>query len=295
MARVGASTPPAAACQPLPRWPGYNLLDPAYRNFLSKVSLVMQWDDHEVLDNWDMVHHRELAGPALQAFLEYWPVAGKRLYRKISYGPDLDLFVLDLRSYRAPNSDNRQTSASPQTTLLGRAQLDWLKSGLHQSRATWKVIGGEMPIATYQARFGLDSWANGPGAPLGREFELAELLKFLRQQAIHNVLWLSADVHYAAALEYRPERAAFQDFLPFWEFIAGPLHAGTFPPDLPLDPTFGPKMIYCAVPPDLKPNRPPSDGLQFFGQVEIRGAVCRVSLHSQDGKELFAMEIKAQR
>jgi len=35
----------------------------------------------------------------------------------------------------------------------------------------------------------------------------------------------------------------FQDFEPFWEFISGPLHAGTWPPQQ-LDNTFGPRAVY---------------------------------------------------
>lgn len=270
----------------------YNLLDTHYREFLRRVAVVAQWDDHEVLDNWDKAHHSAQAGPARQAFLEYWPVRGHTIYRKISYGPDLDLFVLDLRSYRAPNGPNRQTQPGPETVLLGKQQLDWLKRELAASRATWKFIGGEMPIATHNERWGLDNWANGPGAPLGREWELAELFAFLKHKQIHNVVWLSADVHYAAALHYAPERAAFKEFLPFWEFIAGPMHAGTFPSqEGSLDPTFGAEMVFDSVTPKLKPNRPPSEGLQFFGQVHIQGKKCRVTLHRQDGTEIFGQDL----
>jgi len=273
----------------------YNFLDAHYRRFFSQVSVVAQWDDHEVEDNWDPLHQQKLAVPARQAFLEYWPLSGsgsdRKMYRKISYGPDLDLLVLDLRSYRDPNSHNRQPAGENSTALLGRAQLDWLKACLLKSKATWKVLAGEMPIACYNLKWGLDSWANGQGPPLGREGELAELLSFVRKHEIKNLLWLCADVHYSAALHYRPERAEFRDFLPFWEFISGPMHAGTFPPSLPLDPTFGPEMVFCAVPGDTPPNLPPSQGLQFFGMVEIQGAVCRVSLHRQDGKILFSQEL----
>ncbi|MBS2034041.1 alkaline phosphatase D family protein [bacterium] len=270
----------------------YNLLDPHYRKFLSRVSVVAQWDDHEVLDNWDQAHHASQAGPARQAFLEYWPVRGQTIYRKISYGPDLDLFVLDLRSYRAPNSHNQQAHPGAETVLLGRQQLNWLKQELAKSRASWKFIGAEMPIATYNPRWGLDNWANGPGGPLGREWELAELLAFLKQKRIGNVVWLSADVHYAAAVHYAPERGVFQDFSPFWEFIAGPMHAGTFPSqEGPLDPTFGAQMVFDSVTPGLKPNRPPSEGLQFFGTVHIQGPKCRVSLHRQDGTQIFSQQL----
>jgi alkaline phosphatase D len=249
---------------------------------------VAQWDDHEVLDNWDPLHHDPLARLARQAFLEFWPVStAPRMYRKVAYGPDLELFVLDLRSYRAPNGANRQSEVGPETVLLGREQLDWLKKELEESKATWKFIAGEMPLCTYNTQWGLDSWANGEGPPLGRELELAELLSFLKRQQIQRVVWLSADVHYAAAIHYHPDRAQFKDFLPFWEFIAGPLHAGTFPPALPLDPTFGAKMVHLAVPPDMPINSPPSAGHQFFGRVHLKGPRGRVSMHRRDGAQVF--------
>jgi alkaline phosphatase D len=41
------------------------------------------------------------------------------VYRHIPYGRDLDVFMLDMRSYRGPNSFNRQTQARRDTAFLG--------------------------------------------------------------------------------------------------------------------------------------------------------------------------------
>ena len=50
--------------------------------------------------------------------------------------------------------------------------------------------------------------ANGdPGAPLGREVEIAGLLKFIRDERIRNVVFITGDVHYCAAHHYDPSRA----------------------------------------------------------------------------------------
>jgi hypothetical protein len=38
---------------------------------------------------------------------------------------------------------------------------------------------------------------------------------------------LTADMHYTAAHHFDPNRAVFGEFEPFWEFVSGPLHAGT--------------------------------------------------------------------
>ena len=90
--------------------------------------------------------------------------------------------------------------------------------------------------------------ANGDaGPPLGRELEIARLLRFIRDRRIDNVVWITGDVHYAAAHHYDPARARFTEFTPFWEFVAGPLHAGTFGPNA-LDPTFGPEVRFLGIP-----------------------------------------------
>ena len=66
------------------------------------------------------------------------------------------------------------------------------------------------------------------GPPLGRELEIADLLRFIRDRGIRNVVFITGDVHYCAAHHYDPSRAGFTAFHPFWEFVAGPAHAGTF-------------------------------------------------------------------
>ncbi|CAN5421507.1 hypothetical protein BH18ACI2_BH18ACI2_00710 [soil metagenome] len=107
--------------------------------------------------------------------------------------------------------------------------------------------------------------ANGDGPALGRELEIAELVRFIKRKGFRNVVWVTADVHYAAAHHYDPARARFTDFHPFWEFVAGPLNAGTFGPN-ELDNTFGPRVEFTSVLPGMKPNRPPSDGNQARGR-----------------------------
>ena len=269
----------------------YNLLDRHARAFNSQVPMIVQWDDHEVLNNWnpgtDLAARPQynlrsiamLAARAKRAMLEYLPIRAhpgeaERVYRAYQYGPLAEIIVLDQRSYRAANGTNRQASAGPETRMMGAAQVEWFKQRLLASRATWKIIASDMPLGLLVGdgqRDGVpayEGWANGPGAPMGRELELAELLTFIRRQRIHNLVWVTADVHYAAAHRYDPAVAEFTRFLPFWEFVAGPLHAGTFGPSR-ADPTFGCTQVFNSVPAGLKPNRPPSEGLQFFGTLTI--------------------------
>ncbi len=97
-------------------------------------------------------------------------------------------------------------------------------------------------------------------------------------------------MHYCAAHYYHPDRAAFQQFEPFWEFVAGPLNAGSFGPNA-LDATFGPTVIFQKAPP--APNLSPLAGFQFFGEVEIdaRTGVLAVTLRNLDGVAQFRQPI----
>jgi alkaline phosphatase D len=292
----------------------YNLLDEHVRRCNAAIPQLVQWDDHETTNNWcpggiidernprfseyTVKSHDLLAAYARRAFCEYVPIRfdphdPERIYRAFRYGPSLDIFMLDERSYRGPNSPNRQETRSAETVFLGTPQMQWLKRALLDSRATWKVMASDMPLGLQVPDVnGFEAWANGDGPALGRELELADLLRFIKHNNIKNVVWLTADVHYAAAHFYDPGPAQFTDFNPFWEFVAGPLHAGTFGPGQ-LDNTFGPQVKFLSVPPDLKPNRPPSDGLQFFGMVKISGQdeVMTVSLHNLHGEKLYSLDL----
>ena len=287
----------------------YNFLDRNVLAFNAEVPGFYQWDDHEVTDNWwpgqplDNFDHRAkkyteanmrvLEMRAAQAFHEYLPVRSfaaepARIYRKISYGPLLDMFFLDMRSYRAPNGGNTQREYGSDAHFLGSAQVAWLKRELKASRATWKVIAADQPIALYVA----DNWRtqtgseavaqNDHGQPLGRELEIADILSFMKRERILNTVWLTADVHYTAAHYYNPDKAAFQDFEPFWEFVSGPLHAGTFGAN-PLDGTFGPELKFIKAPSkEQGVNLPPSFGMQFFGRVDIDGATEAMTVTLKD-------------
>ncbi len=293
----------------------YNMLDRHVRAMNATVPTFYQWDDHEVVNNWSpgkdlgaddrytekSVH--VLAARAGRAFHEmtpirFTPAEPGRVYRKVGYGPLLDVFFVDLRSYRAANTDGMEPRLTDASRIFGAAQVAWLKRALAGSTATWKVIASDMPIGLLVPDMGgdvrlIEAIANGaPGAPLGRELELAEILRYIKAAGIANTVWVTADVHYAAAHRYDPSRAAFQDFDPFWEFVAGPLHAGTFGPNA-LDPTFGPEVRFVKAPEAGEVNLPPSAGLQFFGLVDIDGVTGQmtVRLIDRDDTELWSVTL----
>ena len=278
----------------------YNMLDEHLRNMNAALPTFFQWDDHEVINNWsstkDLVSDDRysvksidlLSARAGRAFHEmtpirYTPQEPGRVYRKIAYGPHLDVFFLDMRSYRGGNGADMEEELSPEARILGARQVAWLKRALMESRATWKVIASDMPIGlVVPDGEKIEAVAQGDAGPArGRELEIADILRTIKSAGIKNTVWLTADVHYTAAHHYSPDRAAFQDFEPFWEFVSGPIHAGTFGPG-ELDMTFGPEVRYVKAPAEGQVNLPPSAGFQFFGLVDIDGDSGQMTVRLMD-------------
>ncbi len=293
----------------------YNLMDTHVQAMNAVAPTFFQWDDHEVVNNWssakDLTNDDRyteksvnvLQSRAARAFHEMTPLRiapsePGRVYRKISYGPMLDVFFLDLRSYRGPNGASMEEEITPESRILGAEQLAWLKRELAGSSATWKVIASDMPIGlivwdNWKEQAGAEAISNGDhGSAKGRELEIADLLRFIKTAGIDNTVWFTADVHYTAAHYYNPDKAAFQDFNPFWEFVSGPLHAGTFGPNK-LDGTFGPEVKLVKAPEGGTFNLPPSDGLQFFGLVDIDGATQQMTVRLMDraDTELYSVTL----
>ncbi|MGQ2904045.1 MAG: alkaline phosphatase D family protein [Neoaquamicrobium sediminum] len=294
----------------------YNLMDEHCRALNAVCPTFFQWDDHEVTNNWSS--SKDLSGDdryseksvglltarAARAFHEmtpirFMPAEPGRVYRKIAYGPLLDVFFLDLRSYRGPNGASMEEEMTDASRVLGAEQMRWLKRELANSRATWKVIASDMPIGVivwdnFMESSGAEAIANGDHGPAkGRELEIADLLRFIKNAGIDNTVWMTADVHYTAAHYYDPNKAQFQDFNPFWEFISGPIHAGTFGPN-DLDMTFGPELKYVKAPTvEQGANLPPSAGLQFFGIADIDGQTeqMTVRLMDRDDNELYSVTL----
>lgn len=282
----------------------YNLLDDNLRAFNARVPMFAQWDDHEVTDDWSPIGTADATGytedgksrlveRARRAFFEFMPIreiperAG-RIYRRIGYGPLLDVFMIDMRSYRDSTWNRRDDPDD--AFILGKTQLAWLKRELAASDATWKVIAADLPIGLIST----DAIALGDGPPERREHEIADLLSFIKRAGVRNVVWLTADMHYTAAHFYDPSRAVFSDFEPFWEFVSGPIHAGTWTPGA-LDNTFGPVAMFqkgCSA--EQGENLAPCFGLQFFGRVDIDGGseVMTVTLKDVGDGALWSVDIE---
>ncbi|WP_420176449.1 alkaline phosphatase D family protein [Luteococcus sp. OSA5] len=295
----------------------YNLMDDNLRAMYADVPVISQWDDHETTNNWypgevldDERYALEnrvdvLAARARQAFFEYMPISDRhgrgrqdlgqqpQLYRKVPRGAHLDVFCLDMRTYRASNIE---AAGEARSAFLGNKQVEWLLDGLEKSKATWKAIAADMPIGIIVPDGdNVEAISNGrPGGPQGRELEFAYLLSEIKRRKIRNVVWLTADVHYCAAHHYDPTKAAFSDFDPFYEFVAGPISAGGFGPN-DMDSTFGPQVLFQGVP-EYKLQSPRNQKAMFFGHVEIdRAGTFTVSLRNGLGEVLYTKALEPQR
>ena len=113
-----------------------------------------------------------LAARGRRAWQEYQPVpvrsltdrsgngfAPCRIYRRVPRGQHLDVFCLDMRTYRGSNPPS---AGAAQPGILGPTQEAWLIDELTRSRATWKVISADLPLSIPSNRdTDLDGPSNG--------------------------------------------------------------------------------------------------------------------------------------
>ncbi|MFJ6630311.1 alkaline phosphatase D family protein [Streptomyces sp. NPDC091376] len=199
--------------------------------------LIAIWDDHEIAnDAWSGGAENHTPGTegdyaaraaaAKRAYFEWMPVRASTegtVYRRLRFGKLADLHLLDLRSFRSQQASvGSGTVDDPERTITGRAQLDWLKSGLASSDATWKLVGTSVMISP--VAFGsvpaylLEPIADLLGLPKeglavnvdqwdGYTDDRKELLKHLTDRGIKNTVFLTGDIHMAWANDV-PVKAA---------------------------------------------------------------------------------------
>jgi alkaline phosphatase D len=197
----------------------------AHRGIPAHRAVVRQTPSLAIWDDWDYAgDNSDGAAPgkdsSLRTFEQLWPNPGfgqasdPGVYFKYSWG-DVDLFMLDGRYHRSPN----EAPDDGRKTMLGRAQLAWLKRDLAASRATFKFLasGGE-----WQSRGKVDSW---------RSFrrERDALFRFIRDHRIKGVVLLSGDRHVTAG---------YQVLGRFLEITSGPFGAENHEPSYNPDEMF---------------------------------------------------------
>lgn len=282
------------ACQGSDRVPGYGFIATTLAGYHDKhrynradgpvqaafrtTSVYAIWDDHEVRN--DFSGPTEPLMPAgRQAFLDYWPIVPPeaephRLHRQFRWGKLLDLFILDTRQYRSPNSE----VDSPGKTMLGAAQRRWLIDGVTASDAVWKVVVSSVSLAIPTGRRERrDSWTNATvfGLPdsggTGFMHERDAVLAALR--GVKNLVVVTADVHHAEVIRHTPA-AGFV----LHELVAGPLSASTGTPR-PLDQTLNAVSLWGR------------GGVNNFGEVTVEATQLVVRIIDEAGTVLTTQTI----
>ncbi|WP_189599223.1 alkaline phosphatase D family protein [Streptomyces lateritius] len=211
--------------------------DPDLQALHAAHPVIAIWDDHEIAnDAWSGGAENHTPGAegewaarvaaAKQAYFEWMPVRASTegtVYRRLRFGKLADLHLLDLRSFRSQQAGiGKGAVDDPERTLTGRAQLDWLKSGLAGSDATWKLVGTSVMISP--VAFGaLPAHLLAPLAELlglpkeglavnvdqwdGYTDDRRELLEHLTARSVRNTVFLTGDIHMAWANDV-PVKAA---------------------------------------------------------------------------------------
>ena len=265
-----------------------------WEDLRSSTSILATIDDHEVTNNFaggappesdprfdqtgDFINDTELYENGLQAFQEYNPLRDdfygdtgdprtaeeRKLYRFNTYGSDAAIIVLDNRSFRDLQLEDADTveeipqflvdSFDPTRTLLGEQQLSDLKADLLQAETdgiTWKFVMVPEPIQNLGATLASDRFE-------GYAAERTEILSFIDENDIQNVVFVAADVHGTVVnnLTYQTEPFGEQIPVNAFEITTGPVA---------IDPPFGPSVIQIGETSDLlNPEQ-----LEFYNALPV--------------------------
>lgn len=166
-----------------------------------------------------LINDSVLYNHGLQAFLEYNPIATMtyadtgsdprmdgelKLYRQRTLGSDAIFITLDARSFRdtglpavsnpfdpAQVAEYLVTSLSEDRTMLGKRQLDDLKADLLDAQKkdiTWKFVSVPEPAQNLGVVGASDRFE-------GYARERTDILKFITDNDIENVVFITADIH----------------------------------------------------------------------------------------------------
>ncbi len=278
--------------------------DPDLQALHATAPVVAIWDDHEFAnDAWSggAENHTEGAegtwsarqAAAKQAYFEWMPVrpaiAGTT-YRRLRFGKLADLSLLDLRSFRSQQVKVGNGEVDdPDRTLTGRAQLDWLKTGLTSSDTTWRLVGNSVMISPF-AIGSLSADLLKPLAKLlglpqeglalntdqwdGYTDDRREILAHLRTNAIRNTVFLTGDIHMAWANDV-------------------PVDAGTYP----LSPSAATEFVVTSVTSDNLDDivKVPEGTVSAVAAPVIRAANRHVHWVDTDRHGFGVLDITAER
>lgn len=204
------------------------------------------------------VNDTDLYRDGIRAFVEYNPIvrsfyagtdpadrfaSAPNLYRERVYGKDAAFFVLDARSFRDPGipevtnpADPVQvgtflaTAFTPGRTMLGDRQLGMFLDDLasaQQDGVTWKFVFVPEPIQNLGVLAASDRFE-------GYAAERTQILSFIEQNGIDNVVFVAADIHGTVINNLTYQLGPFQ---PQLESQAFEVTTGSVAFDAPFGPT----------------------------------------------------------
>ena len=205
--------------------------DASLRAMHQQFPMISVWGDHEVANDFygSDASIQPRVGSGARAYAENMPTfaiptPGRRLYQSLRFGRNLELIMLDGRRYRdAQPCDNAQGAppcaevGDSRRKLLGGAQRSYVKKRLLKSKATWKVIGTEVPVSILHAPgaddfYGVDSWQ-------GYLAERRRLLEYIKRKKIEDVTFLAGNFPAFYAADIRTDDRTYVAA----EFATGPI------------------------------------------------------------------------
>ena len=170
---------------------------PDLRAMLRTVPCYAVWDDHDYgPDNADSLF--ELRDEASRVFQQIWAnpgygtdtVAG--IFSSFRHGP-VEVFLMDDRYHKY--SPQRHSDVTPETgRIWGKEQTAWLLAGLKASTAPVKLIANGTQF--------ISRLAHGEGHYQEARGEQSRVLRFLNEQRIGGVMFLTGDRHYSEANQH---------------------------------------------------------------------------------------------
>lgn len=176
---------------PLARWHWARVYSlPTNVDFHRHVASYFIKDDHDTWMNdcWPTLETRFMGeftfAQGQAVFLEQVPM-GERTYRSFRWGRDLEVWLVEGRDFRSPNT----MPDGPDKSIWGVEQKAWFKETLAASDATFRLLISPTPLVGPDRDAKGDNHANRAFAHEGRE-----LREFLAQQK--NTAVLCGDRHW---------------------------------------------------------------------------------------------------
>jgi alkaline phosphatase D len=244
--------------------------NPLLQDLHARVPLVAMWDDGEFYNGVDATGDPVRLEAAKRAWFENMPMLRDpdyRSYRAISWGETAEVFMIDVRSYRDPEvpsntsvfgfidgQDSRIPPGpdmfDPSRTVLGTEQKQWLLDGMHASPSVWRLIGNPFnanplkieDLDTPELRAANPDLRHNEGIYVSNEgwddyqVERKEILDFLVERDIRNVVFSSGHTHVFFASELQPDFDDPASPVVAFDFVTGSLTADPPAEDIaPLD------------------------------------------------------------